>query len=98
MMMMDCTTQGKGAIYMYARSLGTDVTTIELQTKTPILSIAAKTFFNQASHSLWPLASLSRGCRRAARRDTSTAIPRLSDLFPATFTHAISEMLPSRRE
>ena len=26
-MMMDCSTQGKGAIYMYARSLGTDVTT-----------------------------------------------------------------------
>ena len=24
---MDSTTQGKGAIYMYARSLGTDVTT-----------------------------------------------------------------------
>ncbi len=26
--MIDCSTQGKGAIYMYARSLGTDVTTI----------------------------------------------------------------------
>ena len=26
--MIDCSTQGKGAIYMYARSLGTDVTTM----------------------------------------------------------------------